>query len=116
MFVTDKYIYDSLEKKVIDISQKVIKVGQRLGSVKEFFKFDEKFHTTLGCDKPDCDIKCFIDALWVVVVDPNKDYDYRRNVFIPQSVLPPTIFSSLHRVQLEGEECLKNLLLRLNKD
>ena len=47
MFVTDKYIYDSLVKKVIDISQKNIEVGQRLGPVKEFYKFTEKIYITL---------------------------------------------------------------------
>ena len=44
-------------------------------------------------------------------MDPNKDYDYRRNDFIQQSMLHPMVFNSLLRVQLEREEGLKNLLL-----
>ena len=114
MFVTDKYIYDSLVKKVIDISQKNIEVGQRLGPVKEFYKFTEKIYITLDWYKANCDIKCYIDPLRVVIY-PNKHYDYHRNVFIWQSMFHPMVFNSLHRVQLEGEDGLNNSLLRLSK-
>ena len=57
-----------------------------------------------------CYVKCYIDDLRVFM-DPNKDYDYRRNDFIQQSMLHPMVFNSLLRVQLEREEGLKNLLL-----
>ena len=86
----------------MEISQKIIEVCHRVGSIKEFCKFYEKLDTTSGYDKAYCDIKSCIDALRVVT-DPDKDYDYHRNVFIWQSMLHPMVFNSLHRVQLEAE-------------
>ena len=97
MFVTDKYIYDPLEKNNGNFSK-----NYWVSSVKEFCKFYEKIDATLGYDKAYCDIKSYIDALRVVT-DTNKDYDYRRNVFFWQSMLHPMVFNSLHRVQFEAE-------------
>ena len=62
------------------------------------------------CNKVNCDIKADVDSL-KVFADQIKDYDYCRNVFIYY----PMVFNSLHRLQLEGEEGLKNLILRLKK-
>lgn len=86
----------------MDIAQKIIEVGQRLGSAKDFYEFSKKLHTTLGCSKVSCDIKSYIDSL-KDVTDLNKDYDYCKNIFIIQSVNYQKVFNSLHRLKIGVE-------------
>ena len=95
----------------MDVFKNLIEVGSQLISIQEFYEFTEDIHKMIGCKESECDIVKFCTPMKDVIHDPNKDYDYKRNFFMAQTVKFPNVFSMMFQLKnKEGKEQAQNLI------
>ena len=95
--------------------QNLLEVGSQLSSVQEFYEFTEGIHKVIGCDKPECDISNFLTPMKDIIHDPNKDYDFKRNLFMVQAIKFFNVFSTMFQLKnKETEKQVKNLIEGFN--
>ena len=82
MFITNKFIFDSLEKKGIEVVENILDVSSKLSSIQQFCEFSEDIHKITKCSGNCCNIRIYHDLLRTTVFDPELDYDYRIKCFV----------------------------------
>ena len=89
--------------------QKVIEISSQLGSIEEFCKFVDSFHSITKCTEPNCPVGNLGSKLKKEMFDENLSYDQRRNFFLKFCVENLSVFWSIYKLQQKGKENLESI-------
>ena len=94
--------------------QKVIEISSQLGSIQEFCKFVDSFHSITKCTEPNCPVGNLGSKLKKEMFDENLSYDHRRNFFVKFCVENLSVFWSMYKLQRKEKENLQRIQQLIN--